>query len=210
MPRVFVDQREIAFPLTGFTSLNGVLRHVQESHLPPNVVIRQVNLDGQPLTALENGPVSARKQGDTHYPERIEIFTGPLVDVVRESVEEAIAYLDRAALAIPSVSASFQGAPGPQAFESLKQLYEGCYWINLLMDRMQDTPLPGLNVNVVPPSLTAERKQKFITIMKQMVEAQERSEYILIADILEFEILPSIPVWREILEQFQGKIGNRF
>ncbi len=210
MPRVFIDQREIAFPLTRSTSLNEVLRQVQQSYMPANMVIRQIHLDGLPMTAPGNGFDSAQKQDEIRAPERIDIFTGLFSDVVRESVDEAVAYLDRVALAIPSISAGFQSAPGPQAFESLKQLYEGCYWINLLMDRLQDTPPPGMNMSVVPSSLTAERKQKFITIMKQMVEAQERSNYILIADILEFEILPAIPVWKEILEQFRGKIGNRF
>jgi hypothetical protein len=43
-----------------------------------------------------------------------------------------------------------------------------------------------------------EYHQRFISILKQLVTAQEQEDFVLIGDLLEFEILPIIPVWKAL------------
>lgn len=201
MTRLFVDEREITFPHAGM-SLDQLLKHVEATELAPNSVIHQVHVDGAPLVSdiLQQIPTSVPM--DIADRERIEIFTTSLEEVVRDSVREAISYLERVESVIPSVAASFQAYPGPEAFENLKQLYEGFYWLNLLLDRLERTlhfALADIQVRGTP---VKQHHEGFLAILRQLVEAQERGDFILISDLLEYEVLPFIAVWKEIFGIF--------
>src|SRR5262245_12027717 len=139
MARLYIDQREIELPAPCFTSLDQVLKHVEESHLQPNTLIRQIQVDGLPLAseAFQDNPSSILHRIAER--ERIEIVTGTVWDVAQDSLREAVEYLGRVESISPELAATFRSAPRAEAFEQLKQLYEGFYWLNLLLDRLQTT-----------------------------------------------------------------------
>ena len=64
--------------------------------------------------------------------------------------------------------------------------------------------LSEITVRGVP---VGEHLQKFAEIVKQLNDAQEKQEYLLIADTIEYEIMPIVPVWKEIFEAVSHKIG---
>ncbi len=205
MPRLFVDEREVILPQPGM-SLDQILRHVEEMEVAPRCVIQQVHIDGSPLNAECLRETPASLPTDISERERIEIRTTPVDDVVRNSVREALSYLERSEAAIPSLAAGFQGFPGPEAFESLRQLYEGFYWLNILMDKLERT------FRVVPAQVQVrgtplkEHHESLVNILRQLVESQERGDYILISDLLEYEVLPYIAVWKEIFNMFVASL----
>ena len=193
MTRLFVDEREVAFPCC-VASLDQLLKHIEATEVAPKYVIHQVNIDGAPVLSEFRSAVrpSIAERG------RIDIFTTPLDKVVQDSVREAVSYLERAESVIPSLAASFQAYPGPEAFENLKQLYEGLYWLNLLIVRLE-------KAHQIAPAKAEERDrliqkhQDALTgILRQMVEAQERGDFILISDLLQYEVVPFVSAWKEM------------
>jgi hypothetical protein len=199
MTRLFVNEREIP-PPPELTSLDQVVRHVEQAHLPPDSIIRQISIDGLPLVSDELQQEPGTLLEGIEKRDRIDIVTGTVRDVATDSVREAVAYLDRITALTPDLAASFLATPGPEAFESLRQLYEGFYWLNLLLDRLESTFEITLDSLTVEGVAAREHHRKFVDVMKQLVEAQERQDFILIADLLEYEIVPQVPVWRQIFE----------
>jgi hypothetical protein len=193
MTRLFIDAREVPFPPGVNCSLDQILRHVELTELPPDSAIRQVHIDG--AAVLEESTASS----GLDQRERIEVFTASLGDIARESISEANSYLDRVQTVIPALSKSFQDLPGTEAFENLRQLCDGFYWLNLLLDRLgktfhrpqQETLVQGLSIS--------KQNQRLLTIFRELVEAQERRDFLLISDLLEYEIMPFLPVWKEML-----------
>jgi hypothetical protein len=206
MTKFYVNEREISPPLD-ISSLDKVLKHIEDVHLPPDSVVRQVQVDGIPLVPddlPEAGP-EILQQLETR--EKIEVYTGTMPEIARESIAEAIAYLDRIETATPELASSFQVSPGPGSFESLRQLYEGFYWLNLLMDKLET----GFHVtfdDVLVENIPArDHHQKFISILKQLIDSHERGDFAMIADLLEYEILPLVPVWKEMFRIIEKKAG---
>ena len=197
MTRLFVDEREVAFPCV-VTSLDQLLKHVEATEVAPKYVIHQVHIDGAPVLSEFRTAVLA----NIAERERIDIFTTPLEKVVQDSVREAISYLERAESVIPSLAASFQAYPGPEAFENLKQLYEGFYWLNLLLARLEKTGHVAPAETQVRGKVIQQHHEAFAGILRQMVEAQERGDFILISDLLEYEVVPFVSVWKEIFAVF--------
>jgi hypothetical protein len=193
MTRLFVDAREIPFPPGGNWSLDQVLKHVESTELAPDSAIRQVHIDGAPV--LEG--IGASSGLDQR--EKIEVFTASLGDIARDSITEANSYLDRVEVVIPSLSKSFQDMPGPEAFENLRQLCDGFYWLNLLLDRLGKTFQRRQEGILVRGLSVSEQNRRLLTIFRDLVQAQERRDFLLISDLLEYEIMPFLPVWKEML-----------
>ncbi len=205
MTKFYVNEREIAPPLD-VSSLDNVLKQIEQDHLPPNSVVRHIQIDGIPLMREDTPENSSELLQSVQTREKIEIYTGTLVEIARDSISEALDYLNRIEAATPFLATGFQTYPGPESFEGLRQLYEGLYWLVLLMDKLETGLRIGLQnilINNVPAK---EHHQKFIGVLKQMIDSQEKGDFILIADLLEYEILPFVPIWREMFTVIMKKV----
>jgi hypothetical protein len=204
MTRLFIDNQEITPPLD-FSSLSQILKHVEDFHLRPNTVIREIQIDGTPLVV----PTDEQK-ADYSFPidrqEKVEISTGTITEIAQESIADALQYLKRVEAATPSLISSFQTSPSPEAFEGLKQLYEGLYWLNLLLAKLttsfqlkiDDAPIQGIPVS--------EHHRKYISVLKNLIDSQQKRDFALIADLLEYEILPLVSVWSEMFGIVSDKV----
>jgi hypothetical protein len=205
MTRYFLDSQEIAIPFDA-SSITQILRHVESCHLAANTVIRHIQVDGLPLTSDPEAQFDLQQEIERR--DRIDMFTGTVKDIAHDSIGEALEYLNRVEAAIPSLSSTFQTSPSPEAFESLRQLYEGLYWLNLLLDKLKASfqiDFEGPLIQGIPAS---EHHQKFILILKQLIESQERRDFVLISDLLQYEICALVPVWREMFRIVSEKVNT--
>jgi len=200
MTRIFLNEREIQSPLPGYASLDEILKHVERSYLAPNDVIRQIHVDGLPLLLDESGALPADLIQGIEKRERVEISTGTLQEIASDSVREAISYLDRIETAIPSLASSFRVFPGQEAFANLKELYTGFYWLIVLLDRLRQSYASLLGAPL------PEVHQRLGSVLQQLVDSQERGDFVLIADLLEYEVLPIIPAWKGVFADIAQKI----
>ena len=206
MTKYFVDEKEIVFPLN-ITSLDQILKHVEDSLLPPNSVIRQIHVDGLPLLPETFSEDPAKLLRLLEDRQKVEIYTGTLQEIAHDSIADAIAYLNRVETVTPSLSETFQVSPGPEAFKNLQELYEGFYWLNLLFDKIETGLHIALKDVVIQGIPAKEYQQQFVSILKQLIDSQEKRDYVLISDLLEYEILPLIPIWREMFIIIAGKVN---
>ncbi len=202
MTRVYVDEKEVLLPPSSFGSLQAIVKQIEAHVLPPDMVIRQILVDGVPLFSRQSEEPGSPPQLSAAASEKVEIATGTLKEIARDSIQEALSYLDRVEAAIPSIVTGFRVAPGPEAFGQLKQLLDGFYWIHLLQDRIgaafkSPSKLPGYGTEARDCLLRSA------SIFGQLVEAQEKNDYVLIADLLEFEVVPTIPGWKSLLAALQ-------
>lgn len=206
MTRFYVNEREIT-PPPGITSFEEILKHVDGGQLPPNSVVRHISVDGNPIMQEDFDPDSTALFKQLENGEKVEIITGTMEEIVRDSLAEAFAYLDRAEEGIPALAQNFQTNPGPESFQGLRQLYEGFYWINLLLCKLSDNFNIGLNAMTVQGETAGEHHRKFIEILKQLLDSQEKGDMVLISDLLEYEIAPMVPIWRELFQIIAERTG---
>ena len=206
MTRLYVDKQEITPLPPDLNSLDQVLKLVQRMHLSPNTVIRQVQVDGLPLISDDRTSSIPERIDDR---EKIEIFTGTLQEVALDSIREAITYLERIEAATPSLASSFRAGAGPEAFENLKQFYEGFYWANLLLDRLQQAFHIPLETICVGGGNAREHNAKLATALKEVIEAHEKKDFSLVADLLEYEVAAVIPGCKEVFSGFRDRILAR-
>jgi len=205
MTRFFLDEREITPPSDIF-SLNQILKHVESVHLSPNTVVRQIWIDGSPFS-IPTADGVADFSLEVSQREKIEIFTGTVTEIARESIQDALQYLNRVETATPSLISSFQDSPGPETFEGIKQLYQGLYWLIVLLSKLKANFQIDFESTVIQGTLVSEHHNKFISVLKQLIASQEKRDFVLTADLLEYEILPLVPIWRKMFCIFLDKIN---
>ncbi len=208
MTRLFVNNQEITPPPPSLTSLEQAIKHVEDNLLSPDTVIRQINLDGQPVDAGNCQADPSLILGDLAKRERVEVFTCTVREIAQDSISEAGSYLERVEALIPSLAMAFRDFPGPETFENLKQLYDGFYWMSMLFGRLETVFKVNLDEMQVGGVSLRKHHDKFISILQQLVGSQEQEDFILIADLLEFEVIPMIPVWRSLLATIAGSDSN--
>ena len=203
MTRLYIDKQEITPIPPDLTSLEQILKLVEANHLPPRTIIRQVQVDGMPLIP-EDQTFSLPDRIDTR--EKIEIVTGTLSDVAVDSIREAVTYLERVEGATPSLAASFRLSPDSDSFENLKQFYEGFYWLSLLLDRLDSSFDISLESVFLGATNAGEHHKRLISALKAVIDAQEKRDYARVADLLEFEVLPMVPVCKSLFSAVRERI----
>jgi hypothetical protein len=204
MTRFFIDDKEIAPPLD-LSSIDQVLKQLESAQLPANSVVRKIQIDGIPVEFNDRANESCQLLEPLGNRNTVEIFTGTIVDLANESIVEAIEYLNRIEDATPALAESFRFCPTTDSYGSLRQLCEGFYWMNMLLDRLVSNFQVRLDAVIIGGVPASQHHQKFISVLKQLIESQESGDLVLISDLLEYEILPLVGVWRELLRAVLNK-----
>ena len=206
MTRYYVNGKEIEIA-SDFSSLDQMLKYVENKYLEPAAIIREVHVDGSPL-APESFRGDEENFDMSDVREKIEIITGTLAEIAVESIAGAQEYLVKIENAAPALAVKFQDFPESEDFGNLGSLCEGFYFLSILLDKLANGYQLKLNEINVRGLSVSEYLQKFAEIVKQLNDAQEKQEYLLIADTIEYEILPIVPVWKEIFEAIAQKIKS--
>jgi hypothetical protein len=206
MTRFYLNRTEIPAPPAGISSLNQFLKHIEEKHLPPYLIIREVNLDGLPLANDYNVNDPALFRTQFEQSEKIEVMAATVGEIARDSIREALSFLERAQALTPSLAESFQLSPGHEAFDNFKELLNGFYWMNLLLDRLQTNFRIPLEEILIQDLTCKEHQHKFAALLKQLIDSLERADFILLSDLLEYEFLPLIQTWKEMFNKLIQKV----
>ena len=206
MTRYYVNDREVEIT-SDFSSFDQMLKYVEDRHIDPTAVIREVHVDGRPIApeSIHEDDGSFNRAGGW---EKIEIFTGTLAEIAVESIAGALDYLVKIENAAPALAVKFQDFPEAEDFGNFRSLCEGFYFLCILLDKLAIGYQLKLNEIIVRDISLSEHLKKFADIVNQLNEAQEKQEYLLIADTIEYEILPIVPVWKEIFETISRIIGQ--
>ena len=206
MTRIFVDDREIESQ-KGNSSMSQILKYVEDSHMAQNSAVWQIRINGLPLI-----PNRFSEGGDCTAPsainasDKVEIFTGTRAEIVRHSIAEALDYVDRIESATPYLVKSFRANSTPESSKALRHLYEGLYWWNLLLGKLKVDFLDASEDTSAWKGFKSDCHQKLVSILKRLIESQEKGNFVRVADLLKGEIIPLIPIWRGMLSAVAQRV----
>lgn len=208
MTRLFLDTEEISMPTHSGLSWQKLLHHVENTYLPAHTAIRRINVDGRPLYVEDLMRDSERIPGAIDQMNTIEIFTATVREIGLEAIREAIGYLERVENAVPLLATSFRGEPGPGAFDSLRHLYEGFYWVNLLLDRLNSSFQYCLDGLSIEGRGAYEHYLRLSSVLKLLIESQQRNDNSATADLLEHGISAIISECQVLFSEVCSRIES--
>lgn len=169
--------------------LNAILKSRQDSY------IRRIWLDGQEVSSTTQDTLrtSATSVG------LLTLELAHLKDLLANNLVNAKEYLEKLIPGFQQAADLFRMGNEQEANKYYLQILDGIDWFSqvvLTIVNAQENEAEG-------PSFEG-RQKKLTDLMAQMLEANQNQDLVLLADLLEYEMVPFYTDWQEVLSKINA------
>ena len=197
--KLLINGKEETASCTGET-LGDFLVHIEKGGVVQGNVVRSIKLNGQ-----ESSPDSSvTRKTPLLEIKTLEIEVSTLSDVIDKNIENADAYLIRLIPGIEKSVELFRTGNEQEANQFFINIIDGMDWFAQVLDMI----LAAKEISpdtVIGDKSIQDRRASLIDFTQQMVDANKNKDWVLLADLLEYEILPYYKEWSENLLQFRSQ-----
>ena len=166
----------------------------------PGSYIRRIWLDNQEFPSDDREALQ-KKPSDI---DSLEVELANLKDLVTTNLANALDYLKKLIPGFEQAADLFRAGNEQEANKYYLQILDGIEWFSQVVSVIMrpdegETELPDTD----DESLEV-RQKKLTDLMSQMLEANQNQDWVLLADILEYEMVPFYKDWEKILSKLEN------
>lgn len=194
---IIVDGRTLDLDISGFANLEEALKAIMEDASLQGRIVTDVLVNDENFSEIYPHQAEDKSLADV---EKIEIKSEPAGEMaVKMSAE-----LEKAAILMTNgarnVARLLREGRDTDALELFQDLLDVTRDFMGLLTHLRDRYLGGADIEFV------ERTEAFSNLLSEMSEVLENEDWILLADMLEFEFVPACDKWREIGQELHEKL----
>ncbi len=201
MPRLTIDGIESGLDLSGIGEMSVLMNTLYDKTASEGRVLCRVTVDGIELDAhAEKAMASIALSGVG----TVDVTTGTAAELYMSGIEGGLTLVDAICTDIGRSTASFRQGD----FEGGLSMYMACVSSMETFFNLSGAILSGFQagcfimgegqvVPEVPSSDTAD-------ILGRLLEAQRLEDWTLMADVLEYDVVPNLGGWKAFLESLNG------
>lgn len=178
-----------------------LLEELESKHLGEGKVIGSVHFDGAEVTEFRDESVLTRPIQSIA---EVKIDAVSLKEMVRSALVESETYLLNLETSLVDVAETFRQQQADQANSKLTQVFEGVKMFVALLRGIELSLTDSLNSS---PSRVEQIFEEMTPTLESLIEAQTQKDWVLVADILEFELLANLSGFERILTEFKQLLG---
>ena len=165
----------------------------------PDSYIRRIWLDDQEFPSNDREALQ-KKPSDI---DSLDVELANLKDLVATNLANALNYLKKLIPGFEQAADLFRAGSEQEANKYYLQILDGIDWFSQVVSVIMspdegETELPDTD----DESLEV-RQKKLTDLMSQMLEANQNQDWVLLADILEYEMVPFYKDWEKILSKLE-------
>lgn len=195
MAQIFVNDVPQAPPISAAT-WGELLARLDAQAAGDGVLLTTARFDGVDEPSFRDAEVTARRLTAVS---RVEVETATPRAFLRQCLLDTVRPLDQAADAAARLSAVYRRqdvSPGHEGLTSLAAELRDLTSLVAMLGGPLQIDLASLSANGVT---IAEQLEEFGTALSALVTAQESEDWLTVADVLEYDLEPSIRRWIELL-----------
>jgi hypothetical protein len=177
-----------------------LLSHLESQRLSRDEVITSVQFDGDDISNFRDDNALAT---NLEAIEEVRVRAMARDELMRETIVEAEAYLRNLEAAAVNVAEMFRCQQLNQANNGLQDLLSGIKLYVALL-RGMDLSVSGLAGTCEPIDKVLE---PMAATLQEQINAQGRQDWMLVADILEYELAAQLTAFDEVLNGFKTASG---
>ena len=181
-------------------TLGDFLLHIEKVGLVQGNVVRSIKLNGHESSSDSNVNRNMRLSEI----ETLEIEVTNLSDIVDKNIENADAYLIKLIPGIEKSVELFRMGNEQEANQFFINIIDGVDWLSQVLDMILEAKAISPDA-VFDGKSIQERRDSLITFTQQMVDANKNKDWVLLADLLEYEILPYYQEWSNLIPYFRAQ-----
>ena len=193
---ILLDNRSAKIKAGDAENLEEILAWIMTDQIKPNQAIAAVKLNGEvysekrPHDAL-GIPVSAIKT--------LEIDTVNTEEIGRHFLENGALQLDSIIQGALKISEYFRIADEQEANEQYMDFLESIHLFLKMFTEVKHVFNLNLDLIVCKNGCAEERLVKLAAMLDELIKAQEQEDWIMLADLLEYELAPLLEEFKLIL-----------
>ena len=157
----------------------------------PGSYIRRIWLDQQEFPSDDRETLQ-KKPADINC---LEVELANLKDLVATNLSNALDYLEKLIPGFDQAADLFRTGNEQEANKYYIQILDGMDWFSEVVNVVMSSEGEGQE----PENSLRIRQAKLTDLMSQMLEANKNQDWVLLADILEYEMIPFYKEWQTIL-----------
>lgn len=178
-----------------FSNIREIIAKLFEIVRSNKKTITSISIDDQPIDHNDEQSLNKPYEG-----QNICIITEETDKVLERSINESIDYMESSLLEnIMEISMGFREGEISKASQQVSVITETFYWLLDLVDFMAKHGV----FNDAEMDLNDFQISDFTSFLKEIMDAQEVKDYVLVADLLEYEIHPLIENWLELFKHIK-------
>ena len=162
----------------------------------PGSYIRRIWLDQQEFPADDRETLQ-KKPTDINS---LEVELANLKDLVATNLSNALDYLEKLIPGFDQAADLFRMGNEQEANKFYIQILDGMDWFSEVINIVMDSEFK----RSAPEDTLRLRQAKLTDLMSQMLEANKNQDWVLLADILEYEMIPFYKEWQTILTKMKN------
>ena len=195
--QVTLNDQSLPVDLSHLRNLEEALVELNERFIPDGQQLFQVEVNGQFFT--ERYPRESRyvRLGEVA---RLDLKTVSDQDLARSILTDAALQVETLVQALEKSAALFRLAAEDEANHYFAQVLEALRW--LLQTGEGACQVLELDLGkITSPQLgdVSDFLKRFQDLLEEMLQVYEEEDYILLADLMEYELLPMVQEWQKIL-----------
>ena len=197
--KLLINGKEEALSFSG-EMLGDFIVHVEQGGVAQGNVVRSIKLNGQESSldssVTQKVPLSEIKT--------LEIEVSTLSGIIDKNIENANTYLTRLIPGIEKAVELFRTGSEQEANQFFINIIDGMDWFSQVLDMILAAKEISLDTVISGKSIQ-DRQASLVDFTQQMVDANKNKDWVLLADLLEYEILPYYKEWSDFLPQFRSQ-----
>ena len=195
MPEIYLNDVPQQFD-NPFKTWGDLLNTLDGRASDAGVILSAARFDGVDEPSFRDPAAIARPLATVR---RVDVETAMPTAFLRDCLLEAIQPLHESAQAARRLSETFRGLDVTPGHEGLKALAGNLAATAVLADMLAGPLAIDLSAIAVEGVTAAQHLQQLGTTIDALVSAQEAEDWITVADLLEYELEPSIRRWAALL-----------
>ena len=194
---IVIDGRQSEIELKNFENLEQVIERIMEDGHLENRVVTDVFVDGEPFSEIYPHQAEDIETGDIEKLELRSVGVVQLADDIAGELGKVITLMGKGG---KEVAILFRQADDAEALETYQDLLDVTRsflgMVNLLREEFSFGQFPEF----------LHAAQEMDTLFTEMSEVLAGEDWILLADLLEYEFLPVVEKWEAVVDRLRTDI----
>jgi hypothetical protein len=196
--KIFINGVEETQTYTGVTVAE-VLDHVIQNKVFGGTFISALKLDNK----FVDIDASDTRQTAVVNINSLEIEISSLSSLISKNISNAEDYLKKLIPGIQKASELFHSGNEQEASKFFLNIVDGIEWFSQVIDAVLNVIGENSASLCFNKKSILDRKQQLLELITQLVNANKNKDWVLLADLLEYEILPYYKEWELILPELK-------
>jgi hypothetical protein len=184
-----------------FITWQDLLQDLESKQLSREQVIASVRFDGDEVSQFRGDDVLGRP---LRAIQQIRVEAVAMKEMLANAVEEAGGYLFNLETSMVDVAETFRTGSSGQANVKLQQVFNG---VKILVTLLRGVELALSTTPQNGASKVEQQMEQMGTTLKDLISAQTAQDWMLVADMLEYELVGHLSTFENVIGEFKQQLN---